>query len=315
MANLRALESPWRPASVSSPAFRIADPWLIGGLVFAVLMARELAGGPLAFTWEDPYFWANTTLFDPWGGHVQLASRLAFAIARLTPSIGPVVTTVLHVLVVAFVAAFLASSRLAPAIPDRRLRLVLAGSLAIIPLPSVYLSPINAQWFLALYLVGLSLTTEIRKVDYIGVALAGLSGIGAAIALPLFWRDRRGLVLFGCTVFQAAVLLASNREPGGLAISIEFAALSILVIVALLLSDLPARTRFSFGYMGIATVVVGSYAIGGATGGARYILAAAVCLILAASGAALQGRAHGLVILGVVVAAALLAFPIVHVPG
>jgi hypothetical protein len=299
----------WTQASTSHQA-------LIGVAAFAIVMTREVAGGPLAFSWEEPaYFWERGALLDPWGGYVVVIPRLAFAIGHLVPPIAPTVTVAFLAATIALVAAFLASDRMAVAIPNEGVRLAFALSIALLPLPTAYLSPLDVQWFLALYLAGLSLTPDIRRIDYLGVAAAGLSGIAGLLALPLFWRDRRLVVLIVAAAIQAGTLLASQRPAGGLGISIVFAVVAMLVVLTTMAEGLPVRTRLAFGYLGIVTLVLGSWAVAGSAGGSRFLVAAVAALALAGIAAVSARKTWAVVLLGFLLAGAILGFPVSRLAG
>lgn len=118
-------------------------------LVFLIVLLRE----PHAilrpeFVWEETRdFWTPTFTLDPLTnlvqsteGYLVMPSRAAFMLARLgPPEIAPAVTILVHAVIIALVAMFFASDRLATAIPDRRVRIVFA--LAIPSCPSQSRSP------------------------------------------------------------------------------------------------------------------------------------------------------------------------------
>jgi hypothetical protein len=247
---------------------------LVGLIVFAVALLRQ----PMELVWEEPqHFWRSMPLWEPWAGYLQVVARGAFAVAYPLESVP--LTRVLAAAVIALVAMFLASTRLSQAIPDRRVRIAFGVSLAFLPIAESYVGPLNSQWWLALLLVGIALTTERRWYDYPTIALAGLSGIGACLALPVF-RDRRGLVLVAVVMLQAVYLIGAARRPSGIAISWQFAIVAALVVLAVLTPRLPRRTRFGFGWLSLVTIALGSWTIAGAEGGWRYLTAACAFVTL-----------------------------------
>jgi hypothetical protein len=290
---------------------------LVGLLVGVVVVLLVLLRQPYTifrpqFIWEETRdFWAPAFTLDPLrylvqpaAGYLQMVSRGAFLLARMgPPEVAPAVTIVGHAAIIALVAVFLASDRLASAIPDRRVRLGFALAIPLLPVPEPFLSVLSVQWFLALYLVGLSLTTEVRRFDYVGVAIAGLSGIGAVLTLPLFWRDRRGLVLLACAGLQALALLGSDRRPAELD---PFAPLGrvglgiIPIVLALaLVRALPPRTLLAFVYLAASTAAAGTLAgghlIADPSQGGRFFLAtAAVAALLAVAGLVARRRTAAL---------------------
>jgi hypothetical protein len=183
------------------------------------------------FIWEETAaFWAPTFtldpiryLIEPWSGYLVVPVRAAYLIARIGPfEIAPAITVVLHAMAIGLVAAFLASDRLAVAIPDHRVRVAFALSIAVLPIISPYLSVTSGQWFFALALAGMSLSPT-RRWDYPVLALTCLSGPATLLSVPLFWRmwrpkawrvvDPRGVLMAGCALIQAASLAVSGGRP------------------------------------------------------------------------------------------------------
>ena len=248
-----------------------------------------------------------------------MVSRAAFLLARLgPPEVAPAVTILVYAAIIALVAVFLASDRLAVAIPDRRVRVLFALAIPLIPVPEVFISVLSVQWFLALYLAGLSLTKEIRRFDYVGVAIAGLSGIGAVLTLPLFWRDRRGLVLLACAGLQAVVLVGSDRRPVPLDLLAPLARVGLgiipLVLALTLVRTLPLRTVVAFAYVAAATaaagMLAGGHSIADPVLAGRYFFAtAAVATLLAVAGVVAR-RPTAALLGGALIGAAVFSFSI-----
>jgi hypothetical protein len=279
------------------------------------------------FIWEETRdFWVPTFTFDPLryllepaAGYLPMASRSAFLLARLgPPEVAPAVTIAVHAAAIALVAVFLASDRLAGAIPDRRVRVGFALAIPVLPVPEVFISVLSVQWFLALYLAGLSLTREVKRFDYFGVAIAGLSGIGAVLALPLFWRDRRGLVLLACAGLQALVLVNSDRRPVELDLLAPLWRVGLgiipIVLALTLIRTLPIRTVLVFAYVAAATAAAGMLAGGHlvadpALGGRYFFATAAVAALLAVAGVVARRRTAGL-LAGALIGATLVSFSI-----
>jgi hypothetical protein len=71
------------------------------------------------------------------------------------------------------------------------------------------------QWFLAIYLVALSLADGRRWYDELFAALAILSGFACALAAPLFWtrRNRLSVVVTACSALQFGLVALSSRHP------------------------------------------------------------------------------------------------------
>jgi hypothetical protein len=276
------------------------------------------------FIWEEAgQFWAPTFTIDPmhylvepWAGYLQVPSRAAFLLARLGPfEVAPAVTILIHAAIIGLVAVFLASDRLADAIPDRRVRLGLALALPLLPATETFITVLSAQWFLAVFVVALSLTTDRRWWDYPALAIAGLSGVAVTLALPLYWRDRRGLVLLACAVIQGLTLLASDRRPNAPGVNArDLAILGSLAVAVILLRQLPLRTRASFIYLGVLTVLLGMLVLGGSSGGGRTFLAISACLVLLALGGLFAVRPAGLALASVMVVAIIANFAIQGLP-
>jgi hypothetical protein len=301
---------------------------MVGVLALLLVVLRQ----PYAilhpqFIWEETRdFWAPTFtldplryLVDPVAGYLPMVPRAAFLLARLgPPEVAPAVTILVHAAIIALVAVFLASDRLAHAIHDRRVRIGFALAITLVPILEIYYSVLSAQWFLALYLAGLSLTREVRRIDYAGVAIAGLSGIGAVLTLPLFWRDRRGLVLLVCSGVQGLVLVASERRPVELDLLAPLWRVGLgiipIVLALTLVRTLPLRTVLTFVYLAAVTAAAGTLAgghiIADPAMSSRYFFAtAAVAALLAVAGLAARRRTAAL-LGGVLLGAALLSFSI-----
>lgn len=301
---------------------------LVGLVVFFVVLLRQ----PNTilrpqFIWEETRdFWAPTFALDPLhylvepvAGYLPMVSRGAFLVARLAPpEVAPAVTILIHAAIIAFVAAFLASDRLAAAIPDRRVRILFALTIPMVPILEVYYSVLSAQWFLALYMVGLSLTKNVRRFDYVGVAIAGLSGVGAVLTLPLFWRDRRGLVLLVCAGLQAIVFLDSDRRPVALDLLAPFERIGLgiipIILAIALVRALPLRTVMAFVYLAAVTAAAGTLAggrlIADPAMSSRYFFAIAVVAALVAVAGAVARRRAGMLLGGALIGAAVLSFSI-----
>jgi hypothetical protein len=298
----------------------------VGAVVFLLVLLRQ----PYTifrpqFIWEETQaFWTPTfrldpltDLLQPTQGYLVIVSRAAFLVARLgPPEMAPAVTIMIHAAIIALVARFLASDRLAAAIPDGRVRTLFALSIALVPIFEVYQSVEWLQWFLAIYLAALSLTKEVRRFDYLGVTLAGLSGIGAVLTLPLFWRDRRGFVLLACGGLQALVLSRSDRLPVDVNLLAPLARVGLGIIPILLaitlVRILPLRTVLTFVYVAAATAwagtLAGSYPIENPALGGRYFLATAAVVTLLAIAGAVARRRTGAVLCGLLIGAGLFSF-------
>jgi hypothetical protein len=280
---------------------------LVTGLV---LLRQNYVFARPQFIWEETAaFWATTFTLDPlrylvepWSGYLVVPVRAAFLIARLgPPEIAPAITVLLHAVAIGLVAAFLASGRLAVAIPDRRVRLAFALSIAVLPIISPYLSVASSQWFFAIALTGMSLSPT-RRWDYPVLAITCLSGPAVLLALPLFWRawrpvawrviDPRGVLMAGFALLQMASLGVSEGRPIVFFVAPVVLTLLLMMGVALIAArSLPAATHLSFGYLAVVTFVLGLFAMGM---WGRYFLALWALVALAALAALVQRRAIGI---------------------
>lgn len=178
-------------------------------------------GGPIFYAptfFHDP----GSLLLSPYAGYLHLVPRLIAHIERLVePSIAPVVGSLISYAVVALIAAFIAGSRLAVALPSRWIRLSLACMLLVSP--SVYeilAVEVNLQVYLAVYLAVLAIAAPPARgihqwKDAAGAVAAGLSGPFSLLLAPVFWLRRGWLVIpvTVCGAIQLAVILVSPQRP------------------------------------------------------------------------------------------------------
>ena len=191
----------------------------------------------------NPQFWAEdgtvwfaqaynhgalSALLSPWTGYVQTFSRLVAAVSLLVPfRDAPLVFNVAAVLAQALAPFFLASSRLASVIPDRRLRLLAA--VLWIGAPNgfeIQSNVTNAQTHLALLSLLIVLadappTRAWATFDVGALLLGGLSGPTCVLLVPvatLAWlRDRHHwrLVVLGTILVPATIQLSVYLATGG----------------------------------------------------------------------------------------------------
>lgn len=203
-----ALIASRRPDGLVNPQF-----WAEDGTVW---FAQAYNQGPLS------------ALLTPWTGYVQSFSRLVAAASLLVPfRHAPLVFNVAAVLAQALAPFFLASSRFASILPDRRLRLLAA--LLWIGAPNgfeIQSNVTNVQTHLAL----LSLLVVVADVaptrawatfDVLALLLGGLSGPTCVLLVPVaalaWWWDRRPrrLVLLATLLVPAAVQATVYLVTGG----------------------------------------------------------------------------------------------------
>lgn len=144
-------------------------------------------------------------------------------------SLAPLLGNFVALFVVALVAAFIASDRLAGLIPSRRLRLVVALYFALLPTTYMTLGSITfIQFYLAIFLLAAAVSDAPRtRVEsagtYAAVVLAAATGPFGLLFLPLFAgrlvlrRDTYSALMLASValpaIAQAAALL-THGHPG-----------------------------------------------------------------------------------------------------
>lgn len=195
---------------------------MVGQLTHPSFIEEETVG------WWFPTFDYSPleTLTQPYNGFRYPIVRLVFLASRLVPdTLAPLLTTAVLIAVVALVAAFIASDRMTPAIPDRRVRLAAGLALALLPFGNarIYSTIVNVHWFLTIYLAALALATPAtarwRMADRIGAAIAASSVPAVLFLAPIYvWRRRYidhwiVAVVVLAAVLQLASLATSPRLP------------------------------------------------------------------------------------------------------
>lgn len=247
--------------------------WLVFVFVSALAFLRM---SPVRLEYEEPQLLGEAGTQDLWSyvvapqnGAVQWFGRAAFVVAYPFGDGAALVTRLIAAAVIGAVGAYLFGRR--EAIPDRRIRLILAVSLPLYPIPDPgpYIGPLNSQWWFAIGIAGMALS-PVRRWHYPALLLGGLSGIGPCLLWPAF-RDRRFVVLLITAIVQASVLLASPRRPQSLHVDAYWLALVLPLCASLLFARLPVRTRAVFLYAGVAVLTVGVYAMGTLVNQGRYL--------------------------------------------
>ncbi|MGA7173347.1 MAG: hypothetical protein WB020_07195 [Candidatus Dormiibacterota bacterium] len=163
-------------------------------------------------------FGAFPPLLWPYLGYLETFQRLIAGAALLLPlSLVPAFFIWVSLVVEVLPVAFLTSDRLAPLLPRRRVRLLIALGYLVIPavqMSTLYLT--QTQWCLAVLAVLVVLAPRSKRpgwraFDFAAVALSGLSGpyalFLAPAALALAWiRRTRGQVALGVLVVTLALL-------------------------------------------------------------------------------------------------------------
>lgn len=310
------------PASLLTRVEAISRPTLVVGtaVTLIVLMRQPYAIFRPQFVFEEAAaFWAPTFtrgpleyLLTPWAGYFQLLPRVAFLVARLGPAVeAPALTILLHAILIGSVAAAMVSRRFESLYPGRAVQMAFGLSLALLPVAEPYVSVLSAQWFLAILLCALALAPA-RTVDYPVILVAGLSGLGAFVTLPLFGLSRRGMLLASTAAIQAIPLLTSSRRPEPAPAWLLFVLSGMLIVALLLAPDVPVRFRAGLGLVATATIALGT--IAGAPLSGRYLLGGWAAVSLASISSAAARRPGGIALAGFSVFAVLMGASIPAVP-
>lgn len=157
-------------------------------------------------------------LLWPYLGYLETFQRLIAGAALLLPlTLIPAFFIVVSLLVEVLPVAFLASDRLAPLLPRRRVRLLIALGYLVVPtvqMSSAYLT--QTQWSLAVLALLVVVAPRSnqpwwRAFDFVVVTLSGLSGPYAVFlapaALALAWiRRTRGQIALAALVMALGLL-------------------------------------------------------------------------------------------------------------
>ena len=172
-------------------------------------------------------------VFRQYEGYLLVVPRLIAMLERLVPpASAPLVGNVASLLIVAGLAAYIASDRLANVIPERRTRIVLAIALLVLPGAWETLGSMTlVQWYLALFLVlagiaGPPASRAAAVAELTAIAAAGLTGPFSLLLAPVYWvrawrsRDRWSMataaVITIAAAVQLVVLLLSGERSGAM---------------------------------------------------------------------------------------------------
>lgn len=166
-------------------------------------------------------------LLTPIAGYLQVIARAAAYVERLVPvAQAPFIADLLSLSVVAAIACYIASSRMAILIPNLRLRLLLAVLLLVLPASQeVFGSIHDLQWYLAIWLLLVALASPARSkaaawVERIVLAAVALTGPFSIMLAPLFvlraWHERnRNSVIAALIVSVGAIIQLIVTLNGG----------------------------------------------------------------------------------------------------
>jgi hypothetical protein len=239
---------------------RVFRPQVLFAATVVLALAASFARRPETITRAEFYaedgrvFYLGTwfgspldVLLRPYNGYLHLVPRTVGLLERLVPiQWAPALGNTVALLIVALIAGFLASDRLAPVLPDRRARLAAAVGFVLLPASQETLGSIAfIQAYLVVFLVAVGLaatprTRTWRAVETLAVAMSALSTPIAIVLVPLHWvRVRRcgsaalgpAIALTGAAAVQVAVLAASRAPAVAPADFFLFAQASILRLV------------------------------------------------------------------------------------
>jgi hypothetical protein len=166
------------------------------------------------------------TLATPWNGTLYVLLRAGFLLDRLLPiSIAPMGGSILFILTLGLIAGFIASGRLAEAIPGDWVRAAIGVGLVLLPFRVVheYATILDLPFWLAIYLTLLLVATPPtnrawKAADLAGAAVAAFSATAALVLAPLYLLSIRrrpavSLVVLSGAAVEAVTFLTSQRRP------------------------------------------------------------------------------------------------------
>ncbi len=186
--------------------------------------------GPIFFQGAYNQGW-HVLLLDPQVGYLQTFSRIVADVGLLVPLTWvPALFAAVALVVQVLPAVLLSSRRYARAVPDLRVRLLLAGAYLIIPNSSeVNVDLTNAQWHLAvlaaLVVLAVPATGLWRVFDVAVIVLSGLTGpfvLSLVVVVAVVYAYRRqawtlvlGALALGAAALQLFELITARRPPVG----------------------------------------------------------------------------------------------------
>jgi hypothetical protein len=166
-----------------------------------------------------------------YAGYILLIPRVVAALERqIAVAYAPLLGNAISLGMVALLAGYVASDRLANVLPERRTRVLAAVSLLLLPGSWETLGSVTlVEWYLALFLIFASLASAPRNqlaaaIELLAVIGSSLTGPFSLLFAPLFWarlvsrRDRWSILLAvavtsGAVIQLAALVLSGDRAP------------------------------------------------------------------------------------------------------
>jgi Ca2+/Na+ antiporter len=207
---------------------------------FAVLILRRPETLTRAEFWNEDgqVFYVGSFFGSPleqltrsYAGYLHAVPRLVAWLERLVDvSIAPLVGNAIALLIVAGIATWIASERLANILPSRAARLALAALLLLMPGHWESLGSITlVQFYLGIFLILASLADAAPRprwaqaAELAALALAGLSGPFSVLFLPLYlgrawlrrdrWATTTAAFVGACAVLQLVAIALGTRSP------------------------------------------------------------------------------------------------------
>lgn len=203
------------------------------------LLSAEFYGEDGAVFYVGTYFGSvPQVLFRPYAGYDNVLTRLLAYVERAVPVLwAPFIANLGAMILVALLAAFLASGRLQKVVPHAGMRLAIAALLVFLPDSAQTLGiAADMMRYAPLYLLALSLATIPlsrlgRAADLIVAGLVGISGPASILMLPLFlwraWKERErhmaslAVVQTLASIVQLSTVFVSGRHPANFATPID----------------------------------------------------------------------------------------------
>jgi hypothetical protein len=234
---------------VIRPAIRFPERWssvpwarhlMILTASFAVLLLRRPETLTRAEFWNEDgqVFYVGSffgSAFDQltrsYAGFLHVLPRLVAWLERLVDvSIAPLAGNAIALLIVAAIATWIASDRLATVLPSRAARLALAALLVLLPGSWETLGSITLiQFYLGIFLILASLADAAprrrwaKAAELGALVLVGLSGPYSVLFAPLYlgrswirrdrWATITAAVVGACALLQIVAIALGTRSP------------------------------------------------------------------------------------------------------
>lgn len=204
-------------------------PYAVLVAAFLLLVARLPEAIFRAEFWaEDGLFYSEAlargtaTILEPYAGYLVVGYRLVtYGETFLPPQFAPLTGNLVSFVVMAAVASFATSSRLPW---SRGVGAFVALGIVLLPIGFELVGTlVHVVWPLTLWVALVAISrepesTEGRIAESVGLVAAGLTGLGAVLAAPLYVgasRRRIALIVGLASVQVATIALSFHTRPGG----------------------------------------------------------------------------------------------------